>query len=75
VDDKTLQKKLNQMARLGTELNEEAVRRYGPGAGLFHEADGSLHIMSGDSGGSAPERQEFIEFTSSGVAIWGAGAW
>ena len=79
MDDKTLQRKLNQMAKLGMELHQEARRRYShPEAGLFHEADGQLHIMSGDAHpnrGTVRERQDFIEFTAKGVALWGSGAW
>lgn len=79
MDDKTLQRKLNQMAKLGMELNEEAKRRYPhPDAGLFHEADGTLNIMSGDAHPDTRtigERSSFIEFSAKGVALWGAGAW
>jgi hypothetical protein len=77
MDDKTLRRKLNQFARLGNEIDAEAKRRFEQGF-LFHEADGTLHIMDGDADGrfdSAADRQEHIQMTADERAAWGAGAW
>jgi hypothetical protein len=71
MDKKTLQAKLDEFVKLGNELDAEAKRKYGPNGFLFHEADGGVHIMSGDdiSGGSA-KRQKYVKMSK-----WGAGAW
>lgn len=71
--DRQLQAKLNQLRKLANELDAEAKRRYGQQAGLFFEADGAFHIMSGDC--DSYKRQEFIEFSSDGYCTMGAGAW
>jgi hypothetical protein len=73
--DEQLQKKLNQLARLANELDDEAKRRHGSQGYLFFEADGSFHIMSGDSDGGASARQAFITLTSDIYCKMGAGCW
>jgi hypothetical protein len=78
MSDKTLQRKLNQLAALANELHAEAQRRYGRMGGVFLEADGSLHIVSGDDMGrntTASARQKFVKFTADGPCFMGAGAW
>jgi len=72
MDDKTLQRKLNQMVKLGNELHNEAKRRYGSNALLFHEADGGLLIM--DSYEDDEEPNDHVQFNASGFVEWGAGA-
>ena len=76
--DRQVQNKLNQLARLASELDTEARRRWGtehPEAALFFEADGSFYMMAGDCGGPVTERQKFIRFTSATYCRMGAGAW
>lgn len=48
MDDKTLQRKLDQFVRLGNELDAEAKRRYGPQAFLAHEAEAGIFLMAQD---------------------------
>lgn len=75
MDDKTLQKKLNQLAKLANELVEEAKARYGEDGNLFFESDGYFHLMDGDSSAGAGERRQHIQFTSEPYCTMGAGAW
>lgn len=71
-----LAQKLEQFVALGNELDAEAKRKYGPNAMLFHEADGGVFIMDGDSNGSVSERQKHIKHRVDCLhARWGAGAW
>lgn len=74
MDDKTLQRKLDQLAKLANALDDEAKRRYGEQAMLFFEAAGSFHIMKGDSDGSMADRTAMAVF-SSDYCCMGAGAW
>lgn len=64
MDDKTIQRKLNQLEKIVNELADEAVRRYGPDAVIFYEADGQFHMMAHDSG--EVKRQDGIRFSSQG---------
>lgn len=73
--DKQLMAKLATLVKICNELDDEAKARYGEQGHLFFEADGSFHVMSGDSNGNASERQEFVEFSSRGYCRLGAGAW
>ncbi len=74
--DDQVQKKLDQLMRLANALDREAKKRHGTSGMLFFEADGSFHLMAGDSGGgTCDERQRFIRFSSSGYCTMGAGAW
>lgn len=76
MDDKTLQKKLNQLARLAEELRKEATLRYGPEGSLFYESEGTFHIMDGDvDDGHAAERKEHVRFSSETFCCMGCGAW
>lgn len=75
MDDRTLQKKLNQLVALSNELHDEAVRRYGPTGLLFYESEGTFHVMRDDGDFGIVKRQEFVEFSSSGRCKLGAGAW
>jgi len=75
MNDKALQKKIDQLAKLAQELHEEAKRRYGTEAQLFYESAGSFHIMTNDDDASCRERQEHIRFTSNGFCAMGCGAW
>ena len=73
--DKVVKAKMEQFIALGNELQKEAKRRYGSEGSLFHEADGNLFLMSGDSCGSSSDRQDYIEIRADGIITWGAGAW
>lgn len=65
MDDKTVQRKLDQLARIANELQEEAERRYGTKAMLFYESDSGFHFMSGDKpDGACEERTSFVELSS-----------
>jgi hypothetical protein len=75
MNDKTIQKKLDQIVKLSNELHNEAVKRYGPEGNIFAEAEGKIFIMSGDVDGTASERQEFVKFVSNGYCLLGVGAW
>ena len=46
MDDKTVQRKLNQLAKITHELGEEATRRYGSKGLMFYEAEGSFLFLS-----------------------------
>lgn len=70
-----MQRKLNQLVKIANELNEEAVRRYGPTASLFYESEGGFYIMTDDGDLPGNERQKFIVMSSAGVCNMGAGAW
>jgi hypothetical protein len=72
MDDKTLQRKLNQMVKLGNELDAEAKRRYGPDALLFHEGDGGLLIMEKLTKNGS--QNDNVRFSAIGFVRWGAGA-
>ena len=70
-----IQAKLNRIAKLASELDDEAKRRWGPDAMLFFEAEGAFFMMSGDSDRSSLTRQQFIQMRSEGYCRMGAGAW
>jgi len=73
--DAQIRKKLEQIAELCNELDDEAKRRWGAEGNLFFEADGSFHMMTGDCVGNSAERQAYIKFSSNGYCRLGAGAW
>jgi len=75
MDDKTMQRKLNQIVKLVNELSDEAKRRWGRNAQVFFEAEGGPHIMSGDTNGNSTERQAFIKFSAKGWCRHEVGAW
>ncbi len=75
MDDKTLQKKLEQLAKLAQELHEEAKRRYGPDGQLFYESAGGFHIMTGDDNALSRERQNHVRFSSRTYCAMGCGSW
>lgn len=75
MDDKTLQKKLNQLAKLANELDAEAKARYGAEGNLFFESEGQFHIMDGDSTSGASARTKHVQFSSEPYCTMGAGAW
>lgn len=61
IKDSQIQAKLNKLAMLAQELQEEAERRYGKGGFLFYECEGQFHMMSGDNEESISARQEFVK--------------
>jgi len=77
MDDKTIQRKLNQLRKIANELSDEARVRYGSEGMLFFEAEGTFHLMDGDAdpykGGV--ERQKHVRFSSHGFCKMGCGAW
>ena len=74
--DAEVQKKLDQLARIANELDNEAKRRYGSEGQLFFEAEGQFHFMSSDhSDAGISERQSGIVMTSKGNTRMGCGAW
>lgn len=75
MDDKTLQRKLNQLVEIANELQEEAQQRYGKEALLLYEADGTFYIMTHDTDGTSSERQQGIRASSTGYCLMGSGAW
>jgi hypothetical protein len=75
MDDKTIQKKLNQLVKIVNELADEAKRRYGEEAVIFFEAEGTFHMMENDHCGVIRDRQEGVRFSSEGYARADCGAW
>jgi hypothetical protein len=75
MDEKTIQRKLNQLCKICNELHEEAQRRYGCEGNLFFESDGSFFLMDGDEDACSSIRQEHIKFSSDIHCQLGAGAW
>lgn len=73
--DEKLQAELNALVRLANKLDAEAKCRYGEEGFLFFEAEGSFHIMSGDSDEGCLDRQAHIKFSSDDYCTMGAGAW
>lgn len=72
--DREVRRTLNEFVRVGNALHAEAKRRYGREGMLFHEADGGVHIMDGDSS-VILDRQKHVRETADGQANWGQGAW
>ena len=77
MDDKTVQRKLNQLRKISNEMVDEAKRRYGPEGMLFFEAEGTFHLMDGDAdpSQSGVERQKHVRLSSDGFCRMGCGAW
>lgn len=75
MDDKTIQRKLNQLRKISNELVEEAKERYGKDGQLFYECEGYFHLMDGDDMNGAHARQNHSRFRSSGPSRMGCGAW
>ena len=73
--DKELNRKMDEFVKLGNHLHAEARRRYGAQGSLFHEAEGGVYLMDGDSDGNAGERQAHIRDRAGINARWGTGAW
>jgi hypothetical protein len=73
-----LQRKLNQLAKLANELDDEAKARYGDKGFLFFESDGAFHLMDGDAPGKddgSAARQRHIVASSKGYCRMSGGAW
>ncbi len=70
--DAVVKRKMNQMANLADELDEEAKRRYGPKAFLFYEGSGYFALMADDS---LMDRQKHIRLQSDTPCSMQAGAW
>lgn len=78
MNDKEVQRKLNQLCKIANELTEEAVRRYGNDALLFYEAEGTFHFMSYDKGADTDnisDRQNGVILSSSDHCLMDYGAW
>ena len=75
MDDKTIQRKLNQLRKISNELVEEAKERYGKDGQLFYECEGYFHLMDGDDMNRAHARQKYVKFQSKKPCMMGCGAW
>ena len=69
MDDKTVQRKLNQLTKIINELADEAESTYGQEASIFYEAEGQFHMMAHDRMGLGYNRQDGVRFSSNGCAI------
>jgi hypothetical protein len=69
MDDRAVQRKLNQLTRIANELHIEAMRRYGDAAGIYY-ASGSFNMMA-----EANPEPEFIRFKSDGLCLLDSGDW
>ena len=74
MNDKAIQRKLNQLVRIANELAEESRRRFEHGS-LFYESWGRFYIMDDDGDWSGTKRQTHIRFQSDGVCRMGCGSW
>lgn len=70
-----IQNKLNRLAKISSELDREAKRRYGPDGNLFYESEGTFFLLDGDSTGGSDDRQSHIKMRSEGYTNMGCGAW
>jgi hypothetical protein len=70
--DEVIKRKMNQIANLCDELDEEAKRRHGKDGFFFFEAEGYFQIMDGDSESG---RQNHIRLQSDTPCKLAAGAW
>ena len=75
MDDKTVQRKLNQLTKIVNELADEALRRYGEESSILYEAEGAFHMMAHDRIGRGYKRQDGIMFTSNGYTRADCGGW
>jgi hypothetical protein len=76
MDDKTVQRKLNQLTKISNELVAETKRRFGDDGNVFYEAEGAFHFMDGDEfNGTGPERQAHIVMSSSKRCLIDCGGW
>jgi hypothetical protein len=75
MDDKTIQRKLNQLRKIANELDDEARKRWPQSGMLFYEGEGHFCLMDGDEDGTPENRQKHIKFEASGVCHMGCGSW
>lgn len=68
LQDKDIQRKLNQLTKITNELAEEARRRHGSSGGIYYEAHGIFYFMSGDD-------MDNVEFSSDNIAKMDCGGW
>ena len=66
--DKQIQTKLDKIASLINELDSEIKSRHGRGAFVYFEAEGMIHLMSGDDmrviGTTTGDRSDYSVFSS-----------
>lgn len=74
MDDKTVQRKLDQLTKIANELHEEAQRRYGNDAQLFFESGGTFYIMTHDDG-AVRDRQDAVVMQSKSYCQMSCGIW
>lgn len=75
---RSMQRKLDKIAKLSAELNTEAKEAYGSDAFVFVEAEGGIYVMDGDAcpyTGSTSERQEHVRLAAKPMHFLRAGAW
>jgi hypothetical protein len=75
MDDKTIQRKLNQLTKIVNELADEAQHRYGEESSIYYEAEGQFHVMAHDRDGININRQDGVRFSSDGVSRADCGGW
>jgi len=77
MNDKTVQRKLNQLAKITNELRIEAERRYGDEGKMFYEAEGQFHFMKHDRDGDGhgPHRTDGIVLSSDDYVRMDCGGW
>jgi hypothetical protein len=73
--DSTVQRKLDEVAKLTCQLTQEAHVRYGSNGFLFFETDGSCHLMDGDLDLSFTQRQGNIVMSSSEGSVMTYWPW
>jgi hypothetical protein len=74
--DQEIENELNRAAKILNKVHREAVRRHGNKGFIFFDESGIFHLMSGDvEDGTAGDRQDFIDVSSSVRAQVSGGAW
>lgn len=78
MSEKQMQAALDKIVKLSAELDNAIKDRWGKQAFVFVEAEGGIHIMTGDSDpdkGNSSDRQKFIALSGKGRHALEVGAW
>ena len=75
MDNKTIQRKLNQLTKIANELDHAAREKYGDEGKLFYESHGVFHVMAHDRHCIETLRQEGVRFSSNGICLAECGSW
>lgn len=70
-----MRRKLRLIAKHINELDDAMKAEYGPQASVFFEAEGGIHLMTGDSEEGAAERQSHVIESTAEYVRFGCGAW